>query len=110
MRAIAFVRSWRQLESVSDNQLLLLHRDHAPEEEVIDYGMRHALSSREDETRYLRFYKDPLSRSYTYNYTLGRELIATYLDRATDRVRAFQRLLSEPLTPTQVHKLNMIPG
>jgi hypothetical protein len=110
VRAMAFVRAWRQLESVSDNQLLLLHRDHAPEEEVIDYGMRYALSSREDETRYLRFYKDPLSRSYTYNYTLGRELIAAFLDRATDRVRAFQRLLSEPLTPAEVHRLNMMPG
>lgn len=103
VRAMAFVEACRQLESVTDNQVLLLNRDHAPEDEVVDYGVRHALNTEEDEARYLRFFKDPLSRSYTYNYTLGRELIATFLDQATDKKRAFQRLLSEPLTPTQIH-------
>jgi hypothetical protein len=102
VRAMAFVEARRQLESVSDNQLLLLHRDHAPEDEVVDYGIRHALNTKEDEVRYLRFFKDPLSRSYAYNYTLGRDLVATFLDRATDKRQAFRRLLSEPSTPTQL--------
>jgi hypothetical protein len=109
-RALAFVEAHRQLESVSDNQLLLLYRDHAPEDEVVGYGIRHALTTEEDEARYLRFFKDPLSRSYAYNYTLGRELIATFLDRATDKKRAFQRLLSEPTTPTQLRGLATTPS
>jgi hypothetical protein len=99
VRALAFSRARRSLKSVADNQLLMLHRDQAGEHEVVDYGIRYALSTREEEVRYLRFFKDPLSRSYAYNYTLGSELIAAFLDRATDRQRAFQRLLSEPLTP-----------
>lgn len=109
-RALAFIGAFNQLKSVSDNQLLLLHRDHAPEAEVVDYGIRYALDTGEDELRYLRFYKDPLSRSYAYNYTLGCELIAAYLDRAPDRRQAFQRLLSEPSTPTQLRGLATTPG
>ncbi len=109
-RALAFVEARRQLESVSDNQLLLLYRDHAAEDEVVDYGMRYALNTEEDEARYLRFFKDPLSRSYAYNYTLGRQLIATFLDQANDKKRAFQRLLSEPSTPTQIRGFATTPG
>jgi hypothetical protein len=101
-RAFAFVGAQSRLKRVSDNQLLLLHRDHASETEVLNYGIHHALSTKEDELRYLRFFKDPLSRSYAYNYTLGSELIATFLDRATDRRQAFHRLLSTPFTPAQL--------
>jgi len=109
-RALAFMGALRQLNRVSDNQLLLLHRDHASEDEVVDYGIRHALDTEQDEVRYLRFYKNPLSRSYAYNYTLGRELIATFLERATDKRQAFQRLLSEPSTPTQLRGLAATPS
>jgi hypothetical protein len=104
-RAMAFIEANRRLESVTDNQVLLLNRDRAPDEEVVDYGMRYSLTSREDELRALRFYQDPLSRSYTFNYTLGSSLIAAFLERAADRQRAFQRLLSEPLTPAQIRRL-----
>jgi hypothetical protein len=108
-RALAFVKAYGQLDSVTDNQVLLLYRDQAPDDEVIDYGMRYSLTTKEDETHTLRFLKDPLSRSYTYNYTLGYELIAAFLDRATDKGRAFQQLLSEPLTPTQIRGLTPPP-
>lgn len=100
--APAFVAAYRQLESVIDNQVLLLYRDQAPKQEVMAYGMRYALTNEEDEAHTLQFIEDPLSRSYTYNYTRGRELIASYLNRAADKRRAFQRLLAEPLTPTQI--------
>ena len=108
--APAFVAAYRQLESVVDNQVLLLYRDQAPEQEVIAYGMRYALTNAADEAHLLQFIKDPLSRSYTYNYTLGRELIATYLDRAAARQQAFQRLLTAPLTPSQIRHFSTMPG
>lgn len=103
MSALAFVGAQRQLQRVSENQLLLLYRDHAPEDEVVAYGIQYGLTTREEEARTLRFYKDPLSRSYAYNYTLGRELVATFLERATDKRQALQQLFSEPLTP---HRLS----
>lgn len=101
-RAADFIEASRALESVVDNQVLLLYREHAPAAEVADYGIRHALTTEADEVRLLRFLQDPLSRSYAYNYTLGRELIAAFLDQAPDRQQAFGRLLSEPLTPAQI--------
>jgi hypothetical protein len=104
VRARAFVEAYNRLDSVTDNQVLLLFRDHASEAEVADYGMRYSLTTQEDEQRLLRFIKDPLSRSYTYNYTLGNQLVAAFLDRSQDRRRAFLRLLSEPLTPAQIRR------
>jgi hypothetical protein len=104
VRAGAFVKAYRQLNSVTDNQVLLLFRDHASQAEVIDYGMRYSFTTQEDEVRLLRFLDDPLSRSYTYNYTLGRQLIAAFLDRSEGRQHAFQRLLSEPVTPSQIYE------
>lgn len=103
-RATIFIQAWDRLKSVADNQLLLLHRDQESEDEVADYGIRYGLSTKEDEARFLRFFKDPLSRSYAYTYTLGRELVASLLDRAPDRTQAFRRLLSEPITPTQLRE------
>ena len=90
--------------------MLLLHRDHAPEDEIVDYGIRYALTTKEEEARYLRFYKDPLSRSYAYNYTLGYELVAAFLEHATDKRQAFQRLISEPFTPAQLREFPSIPS
>jgi hypothetical protein len=107
LHAPAFMAAYRQLESVVDNQVLLLYRDKAPEPEVMAYGMRYALTNEEDEAHTLRFIQDPLSRSYTYNYTLGRQLIAAYLDRVADKRRAFQRLLAEPLTPAQIREFSI---
>ena len=101
-RAMAFIQATHQLDRVSDNQVLLLYRDGAPDSEVMAYGVRYSLTTEEDETRYLRFLKDPLSRSYTYNYTLGGELIAAFLAQAADRQEAFQLLLAQPTTPAQI--------
>jgi hypothetical protein len=102
MRVIDFIKAYRRLDEVTDNQVLLLYRDRAPDNEVIAYGIRHGLMDAEDGNHLLRFCRDPLSRSYTYNYTLGRELIAVFLANAGEKAKAFRRLLYEPLTPTQI--------
>ena len=104
MRVMDFIKAYRSLDKVTDNQVLLLYRDHAPDNEVVAYGVRHGLMDEEDGNRLLRFCRDPLSRSYTYNYTLGRDLIAAFLAGAGEKAKAFRRLLYEPLTPTQILK------
>lgn len=101
-RVMDFRTAYRRLDQVTDNQVLLLFRDHAPDSEVIDYGIRYGLMDEDDGRHLLRFCGDPLSRSYTYNYTLGRDLIAAFLTKAGDKTEAFRRLLYEPLTPTQI--------
>jgi hypothetical protein len=102
LRVRDFIRAYRHLEKVTDNQVLLLYRDRAADDEVVAYGVRHGLMDEEDGERLLRFCRDPLSRSYAYNYTLGRELIAAFLAESGERAGAFRRLLHEPLTPMQI--------
>jgi hypothetical protein len=101
-RVYEFTLAARPLERVGDNQLLLLHGEGACDEEVIAYGVHHALSTEEDERRLVRFLKEPLWRSYGFNYTLGREIVQTFLSASADRIKAFARLLEEPVTPGQL--------
>ena len=107
VRARAVAQSYGKLESVADNQMLLMYGCRATDDEVVNYGIRYALTTREDEELTLRFLKDPLSRSYRRNYTLGRQLVVASVNQATDRKHAFWRLLSEPLTPEQLRELSM---
>jgi hypothetical protein len=106
-RARDFMFAVSTLNRVSDNQTLLLHRDRVSEGEVIAYGMRHRLTDEAEERHRLLSLKDPLWRSYGYNYTLGRDLVASFLDTSPDRTQAFARLLSEPVTPRQIQGPNM---
>lgn len=103
-RAYDFMILIRTLNRVSDNQALLLYRDRVPEDDVIAYGMRYSLNDEAEQRHRLRSLKDPLWRSYGYNYTLGQDLVAAFLDASPDRTRAFARLLSEPLTPRQIQR------
>jgi hypothetical protein len=95
----------RPLRKVGDNELLLLHDKGASDDEVIAYGMRYGLSSEKEETKYLQFAKDPLWRSYGFNYSLGYELIAKLLSSTENKDQMFTRLLQESLTPAQVQRM-----
>lgn len=101
-RVADFVRAWRPLERVSDNQILLLHGEKVSGDEVVAYGVRYALTPEDEQRKMLRFYQEPLSRSYGFNYTIGRDLVERYLAAAPDRKAAFAALLSEPMTPRQL--------
>ncbi len=94
----------RPLERVFDNQVLLLFRDRVSEAEFMAYGQRYAFEDEAQARHGLRFVQDPLGRSYSYNYTLGRDLVAAFLDASPDRTQAFARLLSEPWTPNQLER------
>jgi hypothetical protein len=101
-RVADFVRARRPLERVSDNQILLLHGEKVSGDEVVAYGMRHDLTPEDEQRKMLSFYQEPLSRSYGFNYTIGRDLVERYLAAAPDRKAAFAALLSEPMTPRQL--------
>lgn len=93
------------LINVGDNKLLLLHERGASDDEVIAYGRRYGLSSDKETRRYLKFAKDPLWRSYGYNYTLGLKIISKALSTTENKEKMFARLLQEPMTPAQVQHL-----
>lgn len=101
-RVADFVRAARPLDNVSGNQILLLHGEKAPEAEVVAYGVRYGITPEDEQRQQLRFYQDPLWRSYGFNYTIGRDLVETYLSARPDRTEAFKRLLREPITPRQL--------
>jgi hypothetical protein len=98
-RALDIKKASRPLSRVPDNQILLLHRNGLPDNELIAYGMRYALTDETLERKQMDFIKNPLWRSYHFNYTLGSELVSAFLDASPDRTEAFTRLLSEPITP-----------
>jgi hypothetical protein len=103
-RAYDFMTVSKPLDKVIDNQVLLLFREGASEDEFIAYGLRYSFQDEAEQRHLLRFLKDPLSRSYSFNYTLGYDLIRSFLGASPDRTRAFARLLSEPLTPHQLEQ------
>jgi hypothetical protein len=101
-RVYEFERAGRPLGKVAGNQVLLLYGEAAPDEEVIAYGLRHAMTTDEEERQAMRFYKDPISRSYAFNYTIGRDLVESYLRASADKMLAFAHLLSSPMTPGEM--------
>jgi hypothetical protein len=100
-RQIAVVRASGALRGVVGNAALLLHGEGWPLEEVERYLARYQLESRDRVARTLRFIQIPLWRSYAFNYSVGKKLLAPLLE-GPDRMENFARLLREPFTPTQV--------
>jgi len=95
----------RPLRKVTNNEILLSHEKNASDEEVIAYGTRYKLTTEQDESKYIKFLKDPLWRSYGFNYPLGREIISNALSAVEDKDRMYAQFLQEPLTPAQVQRL-----
>lgn len=104
-RVADFVRAAGPLDYLAGNQILLLHGEKMPEDEVVAYGMRYGMTPEVEQRRLLRFHQDPLWRSYGFNYTIGRDLVEQYLAASPDRVEAFARLLTEPMTPAQLDRV-----
>jgi hypothetical protein len=103
-RDIGVMRANESIVGVVDgNAALLLHRDGRPPEEAQQYLVHFGLVTPERAAKGLEFLLHPLSRSYIFNYGVGRKLLAPVL-RGPDRVENFARLLSEPLTPAQVRQ------
>jgi hypothetical protein len=102
-RLVGVARALEPLRAVAGNAALLLHRDGRPSDEVQGYIERYYLGSPKQVAQAMRFIQIPLWRSYAFNYTIGRELLAPLLE-GPDAVGNFRRLLSEPFTPTQVRE------
>jgi hypothetical protein len=88
---------------VGSNAALLLHRDGRPPDEVQQYIERYGLRTPQEAKQTMRFIQNPLFRSYIFNYATGKALLAPLLE-GEDAVDNLRRLLSEPLTPTQVRQ------
>lgn len=85
------------------NAAFLRHDEGASDEEVVAYLRRYGLRTEVEARQSLRFLTNPLYRSYIFTYRHGGELLdALFAARPDDRDALFARLLSEPVTPTQI--------
>lgn len=100
---LALSRAQEGLRGVSGNAALLLHHDGRPLDEVQGYIERYGLRTPREAEQGLKFLQNPLFRSYVFNYSMGKALLAPLLE-GPEAVANFQRLLSEPFTPTQVRE------
>jgi hypothetical protein len=94
-------RARRQLRGVGENAALLLHQDGRPAEEVQRYVEHYGLNTPEEAAQTISFVQSPLFRSYVFNYRAGEAMLEPLL-KGPHAVDVFRRLLTEPLTPTQV--------
>ena len=92
----------RKLAWVSGNAAFLLHDRGASGDDVVDYYQRWALNRLDEARSNLSFISNPLYRSYMFTYHLGGELLDALFAARGDRDAWFTRLLTEPVTPSQV--------
>ena len=98
---IRLQKAGKALSGVGGNAALLLHRDGRPPDEVQAYVERCGLSTPREAAQTLKFVSNPLLRSYIFNYAVGEAMLDPLL-QGPDSAANFRRLLSEPLTPTQI--------
>lgn len=92
----------KKLAGVVDNAAFLLHDRGLPPGEVSAYLQRYALLREEEAQKNVDFISNPLYRSYIFTYDSGRQLLETLFARNEDVDGWFTRLLTEPVTPTQI--------
>ena len=92
----------QQLAGVWDNAAFLLHEYGQSAAEVKAYFRRYALKREHEADKAVEFISSPLSRSYVFNYGCGEKLLSALFAAKGNVDYWFTRLLSEPVTPSQV--------
>lgn len=98
---LAISKAGRKLNGIAGNAAFMLHDQHKSEEEICQYLQGYGLSTEEEARHMISFLSNPLYRSYIFTYHVGYDLFEK-LFRNGDRDRYFQRLIEEPVTPSQV--------
>jgi len=98
--SIAAVARFGEVSSqVRGNLGLLLHEEHRPPEEVVDYAERWLVVDRARAEKAVQFQTDPTWRAYISCYVEGLPLCRRFVDGDPTR---FRRLLTEQLTPADL--------
>ncbi|HET7012014.1 MAG TPA: hypothetical protein VFI11_14645 [Anaerolineales bacterium] len=87
------------------NAALLLLDQGRSRDEAAKYLTRYRLADEPSAHRSIAFILNPLVRGYIFNYWVGGDLIDPALQRSTNPVETFGRLLHDLMTPTSVRNL-----
>ncbi len=104
-RAEALQTASAKLLGVRQDAALLLHDEHRSQDDVAAFLGQWSLATPERARQMLRFLSSPLWRAYTSTYVEGYRLLRSWLhqaDSADGRADRFERLLDEPLIPSQL--------
>jgi len=103
-RALQIRKALKPLGGVVGNAAFMMYDQGASPDETIAYLQRWALSDPAEARKSIEFISGPLSRSYTFNYTFGMDLLEELFAIQGRRQTWFTRLLTEPVTPAMVHR------
>ena len=92
----------QKLSGVYGNTAFLLHDQETDEDEVAAYIQTYGLSSDQEVAKRIEFLSQPFQRSYIFTYHYGGELLDALFVKQDDRDYWFRRLLTEPVTPSQI--------
>ncbi len=90
-----------KLDGLGGNAAFLLHEDHRPAEEVLEYIRHYGLRTEKEAQQHLRFLSNPLFRAYVFNYADGCRLLKKAFDSGGTR-DVFRWAVSEPVTPSAI--------
>jgi hypothetical protein len=91
-----------KLAGVGGNAAFLLHDQGASEDKVVAYLQQYGLLSVKEARKWVDFLGNPLFRSYIFTYRYGGEMLDALFATQDDRDHWFARLLTEPVTPSQI--------
>jgi hypothetical protein len=100
-RVVDVRRANEKIDGLWGNAAFMLHDQNRSTAEIISYLQRYGLHTDQEAEHAVRFISDPLSRSYTFTYFAGHDLLKELFAKK-DRETYFRRLLEEPVTPRQV--------
>jgi hypothetical protein len=101
-REQALAKAMRRLEGVSGNAAFLYHDRGASREATQAYVERWALSTPSWAAKTVDFVASPIYRSYIFTYSCGGDLLDELFAVRGERQQWFTRLLTEPVTPSQI--------
>jgi hypothetical protein len=101
-RELAIARAMQQLRGVSCNAAFLYHDRQEGREATAAYVERWGLSTPLEAKRTVDFITTPPGRSYIFTYSYGSDLLDELFAKRGEQQRWFTRLLTEPVTPSQI--------
>ncbi len=90
------------LGGASGNAAFMLHDQGVDPAELAPYLQKYGLLTPQEAAKRADFISDPLDRAYIFSYSVGQRLLKALFDHKPDVTHWFTRLLTEPVTPSQV--------